>query len=261
MPTFPITFPIEFGGTETPYDVAGTLINDAALEMGLAPSATADPYASSNPLYVQLRAMLKKVGRKLWRMHAWSQLQWVHTFTTTAAEGDYALPENYGRMLSDTAWNLSQTQGVAPLSPQSWRAARAAGVVSQAPIHFRVRQQQFQLLTEGETEAGQEIAYEFLSRFWAQTDGDAGTDGPDKDAPTAATDTIWFDPLLVVAALKAEYLRAKSLPGAQEAEDDFRDTFLLTVADDVPGVTLSLVPADSVRLIDGGNTPDRGFGS
>lgn len=254
MPTFPLTFPIVFQGTSTPYDVAGDIINQAAAELGLAPSMAADPYASTNPLYFQLRSLLTSLGRKLWRLRNWSQLHWVHTFTTVAGQGAYPLPDNFGRMLSRTAWNLSQTRGMDALSPESYRAYRARGLSPMAALDFRIQQQQFQLLTESGTSAGQNIAYEFTSRSWVQTDGQAT---PDKDAPTASTDTIWFDPDLVTAGLKARLKIEKGMPGAQDAQDEFDELLSLSMEADgaIPYMNL-LGGGGVVRRIDGNNLPD-----
>lgn len=254
MPTFPLTFPIIFQGTSTPYDVAGDIINQAAAEMGLTPNLVTDPYGSTNPLYFQMRSLLEALGRKLWKLRNWSQLHWVESFVTVAGQGAYPLPDNYGRMLSRTAWNLSGTRGMDALTPESYRAYRARGLSPMAGLDYRIQQQQFQLLTESGTSAGQNIVYEYTSRFWVQTNGQST---PDKDAPTAANDTIWFDPDLVTAGLKARLKMEKGMPGAQDAQDEFDELLALSMETDgaIPYLNL-LGGARGPRRIDGYNLPD-----
>jgi hypothetical protein len=55
--------PIIFGGTETPFDNAGDIINDAAILLGVGNSQ--NPFGDSDPNFIQLRTMLKIEGRTL----------------------------------------------------------------------------------------------------------------------------------------------------------------------------------------------------
>lgn len=244
MATFPLIFPIVFGGTSTPYDVAGDIINQAMAELGLAPSLVADPYASNNPLFFQVRMLLRSLVRKLWKLRNWTQLGWVHTFPTEVGVGSYALPSNFGRMLPRTIWNLSQTRGMESLTPETYRQYRARGLGPMAALDFRIQQQQLQLLTESATAAGQNIVFEYTSRFTAQSDGQAT---PDKDAPTAASDTLWFDPDLVIAGLKARIKIEKGLPGAQDAQDEFDELLNLSMETDGVSPRLNVLGTDSAR--------------
>lgn len=229
---FPLTFPISFGGTETPYEVAGTLINLAAAELGLSPTMVEDPYASTDPVYFQLRAFLRSLGQELWMLRYWTHLTWVEEFTTTANVGAYPLPENFGRIIRDTGWCLSQTRGMGVLSPEAYREMRSRNVTPGVSVSFRIQQQQFHLVTEDDTPADQDIVYEYISRFWVQSEDE---DAPDKEVPDAASDVIWFPPLLIVTGLKAKFKREKSMPGAIDAQNDFERIRDLTLeVDSVP---------------------------
>ena len=58
------------------WDDAGTIINDAAVEVGL--SAVADPFASADPAFVQLCRLLTSAGRELLGMHQWHKFVATH---------------------------------------------------------------------------------------------------------------------------------------------------------------------------------------
>ena len=89
------------------YETANTIINDAALEVGLVPAT--DPYASQDEAFIQLRGLLTSAGRELCDMHNWSLL--IENYSVTTAEGDtgdYPLPGDFNRMINQTGWDQNR---------------------------------------------------------------------------------------------------------------------------------------------------------
>ncbi len=148
------------------FATAGSIINDAAVEVGL--SALADPYASTDQNFTQLCGLLKSLGQDLWRVKQWTQLQQVYTFTTVLNQGRYDLPADFGLMIDQTQWNRTNRLPLGgPLSPQEWEYLKAfqTGVVF--TVLFRPMNRQLWLYPDTATPADFVIAFEYVSRFWA----------------------------------------------------------------------------------------------
>jgi len=253
--SFPYTLPIVFLETATSLDVAGTIINDAAVEMGL--SSSSDPFASSDPNFIQLKTFLKSLGQDLWRRHTWPALTKVYTFTTDAGDGSYGLPEDFGYFINDTAWNRSTRLPVYPLTNRQWQAIKGTSTQTTYTQFFRIRQHQLETLPDTEMPAGQTWAFEYVSRFWVQEM--SGT-APTKTAPTRSDDIPWFDPLVLVRGLKWYWLDAKGLPTAASAKERFDETLYLVMGDDAVAPTINTTGRRAVHLIDAANLPDSGHG-
>lgn len=253
---FPYTLPIVFRETATPLDIAGAIINDAATEVGLA--RTEDPFQSTDGNFIQLVAFLKSLGRDLWRRHRWPALTKLASFTTVAGDGTYALPADFGYLINQSFWNLSTDLPVGGgLSSEQWRAIKGRGVELTTSNYFRLQQQELVLLPDTSLPAGQTLAFEYVSRFWVQPTGQTE---PTSTAPSAQSDVLWFDPLLLVRGLKAYFLRAKGLPTAQDAQSEFDETLYLVMGDDAAAPVINAAPRTGFRLISEWNLPDTGHG-
>jgi hypothetical protein len=251
------TFAFLFGGTSTALDTAGSIINDAAVEMGL--SAVEDPYTNtSDPNFTQLAALLKSLGRDLWRRHTWPNLTKVALVTTEEDDGAYPLPADFGYFIQDTAWNRSTSYPMYPMTPADWQAVKGRSTQLTLTNFFRIQQHQLMLLPDTTLPAGQTIAYEYVSRFWVQP---ATESEPTTTAPTANDDVLWFDPLLCVRGLKAYFLAAKGLPTAAAAKEEFDETLYLCMGDHETAPVVSSGPRHVHYLIDENNLPDTGHGT
>lgn len=294
------------------FSTAGTIVNEAAVEVGLA--AVSDPYASTDQNFVQLCGLLKSLGQELWRAKEWTQLQQVYTFTTVLNQSRYNLPADFGEMIDQTAWNRTNRLPVAgPLSPQMWEYLKAfqTGVVF--TVLFRPLNQQLWLYPDTSTPAGFVIAFEYVSRFWAIPAATHATSGPWSDgiaittgdyftnggnvyvatstattgssgptgtgtgisdggvtwnyvsawgivAPTATTDVVLFDPLLVKRGLKLAWLKAKGFD-TTAPQDDYDRTLAGVMDADSAADTLSLNSDTESYLLGDKNIPITGFGS
>lgn len=251
------SLPILFSGTTTPWMNAGDIINRAALRTGI-PTAD-DPFTSTDQNLLLMCSLLDEVGKDLWRERVWSQLNQIYTFTTVQDQAAYPLPAGFGFMINQTGWNRTNRLPLAgPLSPQEWEYLKAQLVGVVFTVLFRPLQQQIYLYPDTDTPGGYEIAYEYVSRFWVQS---ATADAPDKDEPTSSDDIIWFDPHLMIRALKLAWLKQKGFDTAA-AQADYDKTLLLVMGDDsaMPVLNLSGRPYQ-VPLVGQQNIPLTGFGN
>jgi hypothetical protein len=155
-------------------ETAGTIVADAACELGLVAftSKPSDPFGSADPNIGQLCQLLKPVGRTLVRLAQWSRLLQPYAFSTVANQGLYALPDDFDRMVPQTAWNRSTRQPLGgPLSPQEFEyfKGRLAGITWN--ILFRTLQGQFQAFPDDATPGGYVVAYEYISNYFVQAAG------------------------------------------------------------------------------------------
>ncbi len=235
------------------FDTADNIINDAAIEIGLYSTPIADPYASTEPNVVQLRAYLKSLGRELVRDFAWSQLSKTHTFSTADAVENYVLPDDYARMVDQTQWNRTSTLPLAPTSAQTWQVLKATAAVGTVNRMFRIVANE--LILHPVPSATETLAYEYTSTYWVRPTGEVL---PTLDAPASSTDCLWFDPLLLIRGLKLAYLENKGFD-TTGAQRKFNEAWAALTGGESPAPVLSLGGSGD-GLLDYRNIPDTGFG-
>lgn len=235
------------------FDSAVTILNDVAVEVGLA--SVSDPFGSSDALWVQLVRLLKTAGRDLVVARHWQHLVREATITTQNGDtGVYAVPADFISLADQTIWETTDQRQVAgPRTPQEWQAMKASGAVPVGP-HFRIAQSQVWLYP-APPEAGLTIRFEYRSRNWVQSSGAAS---PDKDAPTASSDLLLFDPHILSRALKVRWLEAKGFD-TTGAVADFQRALDSAASD--PGQVLRLDGRGGLygRGLTGANIPDSGW--
>lgn len=162
-------------------DTAKNIINDTAVELGLLPFSgkLADPFSSTDANIGLLCQLLKKAGRDMVLEREWSHLRSIYTFLTVAGQAPYALTNDYGRFINQTAWNRTNRLPLGgPLSPQEYEffKARLVGVVF--TVLFQILNQNFVAYPDSaNTPGGYVIAYEYISRWWVQHTGTQPTSG------------------------------------------------------------------------------------
>lgn len=244
------------------WDTAGNIINDAATELGLQSfqAKSADPFASTDPNIGRLCQLLKSVGRDLQRGREWTHLRAIETLTTVEGTSVYDLPDGFGRMINQTGWNRTNRLPLGgPLSPQEWEYLKGqlAGIVF--TVLFRPMQGKMWLYPDTNTPGGYELAYEYVSRWWVQPSGQStGT----MDEPTASSDTVLFDPQLVMRGLKVAFLRAVGMDSSA-AQEDYERAYSQACLEDTPARVLDLARDRVLQqpLIGQSNIPITSFGS
>lgn len=247
------------GSAAVNYEAAGSIINDALTECGLAP--VTDPFSSTDSNFIKARALLKTFGRQLVMDREWSHLQNEAAITTVLGQASYALPDDFQSMIPQTGWNRTTRFPMGgPATPQEWQylSSRLVGVVFRTI--FRKQQNLINIYPpNGSVPAGQDIRFEYQSNWWVAPTGQTS---PTTDEATAQTDVVWFDPLLMVRGLKWQFLRNSGLPGATEAGEDYQRTYATVAGGDSRARMLSICnPTDSFPLIGPFSIPVTGLGS
>lgn len=235
------------------YDTVLNIVTDVAVEIGLgAPSAV---FSSRDNNVIQLRTLLKSVGRGLVLKNGWLQCLKEHTFTTTDA-ASYTLPADYSTVVDGTGWNRTSKHPVAIASPQEWQHIKARDIGTTLCLVVKPHDLTLEIPTDHTS--GDTVAFEYRSRYWVAL---TGTTTPTKDAPTLDTDVVCIDVQLITRALKLAWLRAKGFDSSA-ALDDFLEAFQTVRSANVGAApVLSLNGGgESEPLLDMSNAPSSGFG-
>jgi hypothetical protein len=240
------------------FDTVETVVADVATEFGLG-SVTVS-YASTDNNVLQLLGLLKKLGRRMVLRHPWLQNTKEYTFTTTT-DTVYALPADFQSMVDQTGWDRDSNEPIYPASPQEWQCLKAHGTTNTISIIFRpgfastTGAPQMELVTT--PTAGVTVAFEYLSRYWVATSASTAVS---KDAPTLTTDVIRIDSVLMSAALKVAFARAKGFDSSAALEE------YLDILDGVRSANIGAAPILQIgRSVDDGllserNAPRQSFG-
>jgi hypothetical protein len=245
------------GGTP-PWDTATNLVSDAAIELGLVSAPVSDVFGSTDQNIVQLRTYLKSGCRELGRLRDWTHTVKQYVFTTSTGVPTYPLPADFRQMIDQSGWNRTNRLPLGgPLSAQEWEylKARLVGVVF--TVLFRPWQGTLYLYPDTNTPGGYSIAYEYISRYFVQP---SGVGSPTSETPSANSDTICFEPQLVVKKLKLDFKRGKGFDYSMEQED-FDKALEMIKGDDSAMPMLRLNRQNMVDpLLGQQNVPLTGYG-
>ncbi len=236
------------------YDTVANVVSDTAVELGL--GAVSDVFGSSDSNVVQMRALLKRVGRELALMRPWVQLQKEYTFPTVNGTASYSLPADFSSMFDQSGWNRTTRFPISPISPQAWQQAKAVAIVSSLTLLIRPHESTLDVYPTPTTV--QTVAFEYHSRYWVRNTGGTTLD---KDAPTANTDVLMFDGLLLVAALKLAWQEAKGFDTTAATSSFLRILGLVESANANVAPVLSLNGSVGEPLVGIANLPDTGYGA
>lgn len=242
------------------FDTVTNIIADVGTELGLG-TLTAS-FSSTDPILLQLQALMKSVGRGLVLAYPWLQFRTDYNLTTTTATV-YNLPAGFVSYVDSSAWNRTKRMPLHIVSPTQWEAMKATGITTTLPVFFRVGVEEpatglatLELLTA--PASGEAIYLEYRSRLWVRPTGATPTF---LDAPAAVTDTIRFDSYLFTRALKLAWLRAKGFESTA-AQQDFQVALDLVRSVNVQTApVLSLNGGGGARLLSAANVPDTGYGA
>lgn len=242
------------------WDTVGSVVNDAAVELGLISADIPDPFSSSDPSIVQLLRHLKSLGQDLARDYQWTHLQKQYTFATQAGVDTYALPPDFQRFIDQTGWNRTRQMKLAgPLSPQTWQQVQVMTSGGIVDVMYRIVGNELKLFPA--PSAGDSVSYEYISNDWVAIT--PPFNGP-PDSPVAETssDVAWFDRRLLVCGLKLRWLRAKGFDSTA-AQDDYDRALARAQGGDgvAPVLNLNVQPFSGNRVLDAANLPDTGMGT
>lgn len=238
------------------YDTATNVINAAAIECGLTPVPTADPFASSDPNMQRICYLMQTAGIDLLRMYQWQHL--ITTFSMTTQLGDtgtYPLPTGFDSMIDQTGWQKSYFWPLrGPYSAQLWQRVvnyPTTGIY----IAFRIQDDQLWLWPQPPP-VGVSITFMYKNRAWVSQSGT----GNGCDQLTTGADTINFDRQIAISYLKLRFKKAIG-HDTTEAEKDFKMVYdAATSSETAASPELELARDARFPFITGFNSPDTGFG-
>lgn len=254
------------------FGTAGEIINDAATEIGLVVpggAANPDPWASTDPNVIQLIGQLKSAGRELTKTRNWNYLRREALITTVAGVPNYPLPADFLNMIDQTGWiRTTRLPMGGPVTPQEWQYLKARMTGITITLLFRPATRRLEIFPDVNTPGGLQIYFEYQICNWAGGDQSvAGGNGanatvtyPTSDAPTQASDLVWFDKWLISRLLKLRFLEDKGMPTVS-AERQFLSALDKAAGDDTQAPILSLSGRNNALLLGERNVPPSGFGS
>jgi hypothetical protein len=174
-------------------------------------------FTSTDRNVVQLRSLLIEGAEELSKANSpqgWQALQRQQTFVTVAQEEqtNTPIPEDLRRFVPDSFFNRdTNRQMTGPLTPQEYQRAQVWPQLSAPYLCFRERDGDFLIVPT--PPAGETIAYEYISSYWAKSSA-----GQAKAAFTSDDDTTYLDEELLKLDLRWRWKEAKGLPYGEDMQ-------------------------------------------
>lgn len=247
------------------YDTAATIINSAAVEIGI-PTET-DPFSSTSAEMVQLRNLLTNCGRELYNKYQWQQFITNASYNTTtdkipATTNKYALPNDFAYLINQTGWTPNNLGLGLPLTgpytEQQWDAIVAQNLAATTIyIGFKISTGTFQVLPDPPP-ANTTITFGYMSRNWVQV---LGVSTNTANVVANSSDIVMFEPIMVVKMLTARYKQAKGFDASSSLEQ-FTAAYDSATSLNKPAPVLFMGGGMLFPLLNiWTNTPPTGYGS
>lgn len=212
---------------------------------------------SSDPKVLQCLEFLNEAGQELAARYTWQVLTNETVFTTVATESQGTLAAltapGFSYILNNVMWNRSQRRPVfGPRSDAEWQNLKATFIAGPW-VQFRIRQNQLLFLPA--PPAGQTVAFEWMSSYWAsnssgtifnssfQSDSDVSL----LDERVLGLDTLWRFRRANKLAYDEDYNKAQAAIEDLVSRDGTKPTLNLNgIATDVPFGTV--IPAGNWGL-------------
>lgn len=240
---------------------ASTIINRAALEVGLTPDN--DPVGSSDQNFLQLTGLLNAAGQELIELYPWQRFTKTYQFNTTddaTGSGEYTLPTDFCYMIDQTGWDRTNKLAVGgPLSAQDWTYLKGRDL-AQSTIYVSFRQWEgaIRVFPDSPVPSDLDIAFEYVSRYWCS---DGTETVPTADTVVQSGDLVYYEPILAVKYLKAKWLESKGFDPST-ARLEFENMFNSRSGKDKGAPVLNASGANRgyPYLNPFHSTPDTGYG-
>jgi len=181
------------------------IVQDAADLLGVArPSSVIN---STDQQIRQLLGFTLKEGQELSEATEWEELTVEHTFVTVGAQTqtNTPIPSDFDRFVPESLWNrTAKRQLIGPRSSREWQLDQAQSAASTVYQSFRVRGGAF--LMYPVPTAGETIAYEYVTKNWAES-----SSGNGKERFTSDDDVFRLDAELMIQGVIWRWKHAKGL--------------------------------------------------
>lgn len=205
----------------------------------------------------QLFALLNEEGIDLAESYPWQIMREEFLFETIAQPDQTGLiPIDYDRWVPNSFFNRSTRRPMTgPITPREWQWIQAQPVYSTVYLAFIERTGNFMIAPT--PPAGQEIAGEYVSKNWCQSNPAPPGASVLQPAFVADTDTALLDEELMTLGLRWRWLKAKGLDYGEEMATYERRKETRQARDGgSTAISLAPQPADPSRA----NLPDGNFG-
>ncbi len=239
---------------------ANDILNRVAAEVGIAP--VADPYASTDPVFVKLQYLLTTAGEELVIAHPWEFLVRSHQILTLLGDsGDYDLPDDFAYMINQTGWERNENVPLGgPLSAQDWTYLKGRDLAQNTLYaSFRLAQGKFNVYPDP-VPVGLDINFEYVSTEWVVPNGEAIPSVNAQVKVILGSDTPLFDKTLITRYVKLKYLESSGFD-TTKAQDDFAQSFSFLTGKDKGAPVVNAGRGTRVYpYLSYYNLPDTGYG-
>lgn len=185
-------------------------VQDALYELG-GVDVPDDIVNSTNETARRMLRLAKREGEVLSRAHNWTRLQTEYTFQTSAATANYALPAAFGRYLNGTWWDATNSwRLIGPVTPDEWQSLQNNLVTVGLDRYWRQKGGEMYLFPTP-TATGDDITYEYQSKYWCESSGGAA-----QATWAADTDVFRLDERLLIMGLKWRWQAVNGLDYSEE---------------------------------------------
>ena len=167
--------------------------------------------ASTDIQVQQLLALANEEGDELAGTYDWQIMRRQHLFETVAsAVQSSAIPADFDHFIANSFFNRTTMRYVyGPITPQEWQAIQAQPQLNRVFLAFVERDGQF--LVTPTPAAGEEIAYEYITKYWAKS-----ALGVPQQEFLADTDETYLDDKLFPLGIRWRFLKSKGLDYAED---------------------------------------------
>jgi len=175
---------------------------------------------NTDPAAQNILRLVNKVGNRLQKAYAWNILTREATLTASGSEtliAASALPGDFDRIIPETMWDRGTNNLISgPVSAVEWQGLKVQSYASQ---NKKWRYRYGDILTSPAVDAGNTVAYEYVSSKWAKNSG-----GVVQTSMTADTDTAVISEELIIYGTIWEWLDSEGQPSAS-AFQQFKSEF------------------------------------
>lgn len=186
---------------------------------------------SGDPDDVQMIAMANRAVREIREFYDWSALAESEHFDIVGGQDRYPLPDDYYSVISDSAWETDGSRKCDfPVPRNRWFMYKFSSLTDAGTLRMRLYGNEIEL-HDPSISTGFDL--EYVSKYLIL---DSGSNR--KETFTKDTDTFVLDDDLVIKGTQAYWTRAKQMPMAGDAMDDFMDALRFEVGRDNSGQTI-----------------------
>lgn len=184
-----------------------TIIQGACDRIGIPRPTTV--IGTTDQQVLALLGLAQQEGKELARRGAWQALTSEQTFLSLAQQAQTgAVPSDLDRFIPETFYNRTRKrQVIGPLSPQEWQAQLA---ITATVVYDTFRQRGNDILMIPTPPAGDEYAYEYVSKNWCTS-----ASGTAQSSWLADSDTAKLEDELFTLGLVWRFKQAKGFDYAE----------------------------------------------